>query len=162
MNAPIAIRVTALAAALAAGLLATAGPALAGHAYGHERHEWRERHGYFERRWCPPPPPRVVYRAACPPTVFVRPASGLSVTFSGVFGPVAIGARVDRPLPWGYAYADPYCGITFDSLTGYAEHCWHQHPAVAEVVRMRGPCERHDWIARGGDDEDDDEDGWRR
>lgn len=159
MNAP-SIRNAALAAVLAAGLVTLASPARAGHAHGHARPEWRARHGWYAgTHACPPRrvvvvPQRVVYRpVACPTTVWVRPASGLSVTFSGVFGNVAIGGRVDRPLPYGYAYADPYCDITFDSLSGYAEHCWHQHPAVAEVVAMRGPCERHDWYAVGDDGE---------
>ena len=157
MNAPV-IRHLALAATLAAGLVSIASPARAGHAYGHERAAWRARHvRYVEPRWYPPPaPPRVVYReVACPTTVWVRPASGLSVSFSGMLGNVAVGGRYDRPLPYGYAYEDPYCGITFDSLAGYTQHAWHHHPAVAEVVAMRGPCERHDWVARYADDDDD-------
>ena len=158
MNAPI-IRSAGLAAVLAATFVSLASPARAGHAYGHERHGWRGRSAGDERvvvRDWGSPAVRVQARSVgCPSRVWVRPMSALSVSFSGVVGGVALDGRYDRPLADGCAYADPYCGTTFETLEGYAEHCSHRHPAVVQVISRRDGCDRRDWRERDYDDYDD-------
>jgi len=155
MNAPI-IRNAGLAAVLAASLVSLSSPAIAGHAYGRHAHGHCGHDRVVVRTWCPPPA-RVIYRpAVCPPRVWVDPSNGLSVSFSGYLGGVAVSGRYDRPLAYGYAYEDPYCGVTFESLEGYAEHCRYHHSAMVQVIAMGGPCERHDWRSRGDDPGDED------
>ena len=55
------------------------------------------------------------------------------VTWAEAAAPVC-----DRARGIAYDYHDPWCGLTFGSLTGYEDHLdRHRHPRTAEVVDPR-------------------------
>lgn len=138
----------ALLALIAATVaLASAPRAEAGHGYGRYKHD-RDR-GCGDQRWvaeshaCAPYPvaagycaePVAAYAPPCALTV-----SGVSISFAGNLGGVAIGGLYQRALPAGYAYVDPYCGDHFVSLAQYSAHArYHHHPARARLVHLQRP-----------------------
>jgi hypothetical protein len=158
MNARV-IRNARFAAVVAAASITLAAPAFAGHAYGHDRGDWRSgSQSYCQsapQPYCEPAPPPcpapTVFYEPCPQPVpvYVAP-SGFTVSFAN--GSVALSAGYMSPLPQGCAYQDPYSGVTYVTYADWSRHFGRRHPyRIVRVADWRG---RGEWHGHGRWDHD--------
>jgi hypothetical protein len=77
--------------------------------------------------------------------VVVAP-SGFTVSFSNGSG-LAVSAGFATPLPGGYAYQDPYSGVTYVTYADWSRHFGRRHPY--RIVRMDNGRHRGEWHEHG-------------